>query len=924
MANIPENQSSNTPKNVGDSGQNVDRSSTERQAQRGASKSTHSRTKTRSSRRSSETMQRSVSGTLQSSPRTGRELNLFDFVNILERQAWIVILMAVASTAVAGYLFINQPKRYAASASLFIPATNSATVLSGVERGAGITSSNLRGEKIETHAIIVKSYQILANAWREIATNPDKRKMMRTIDPNSDWVKENEDNAINALKGMLSVKIGGDQRDFKDANTLTIVCESLNPFEAAMIVNTVVEQYQIYFTEKYNRTNSDVRSAIEDSKLEIEADIEEKKKDLFEFIQTSDVTFIGSEENNPLLTSLVKMSENMVDIDFQLLRLENRVESLETAIANRKIEDLPETEIMALLSSGEDEGVLGTLMATARGSGDAEMMATNLVINRAEGSIQDKIQNLQLELLKAKNQYSDDHPLVKQISDQISILEQEVERSREETSSETGRIGLIKYSQLLQTYLDALQQRMSELREEKSKINTYVEAKDDEVRAITEYRETIETKRLSIESLKSMQEHLDQSLKQLALMSDVNTYQVEVLSQASANMNPVYPNLFRFIAVGFILGVILGVAIAYLVDVTDATFHTPTEVVRACRIPILVQIPSFMARFKDITPKKRRENLEAHLPDPALFAYYHSNDQMSELFRQVRTRLFSQRKGSGCVIVMGTSPHPGDGKTMCISNLAVKVAEAGKKVLLIDGDMRKPDVHKWFGLVNDEGLSNVLSGTADIDSTTHVTPISNLYVMTSGTKRKNSAELLASQNFDQLLADLREKYDVVLIDAPPILYVNDAQSIAPRVDGVFYIFRIRRRGRPDVITGVKSLAEVGANLLGCMVNLYAKHHFYNELAIEEESSGEYGSGYGYGYGYGGGGYGGYGGYGYGYGGYGGGYGNGYGGGYGAGYGAGYGNGYGGGYGAGYGSGYGYGDGADEEEEKGKNSESKPS
>ena len=96
-----------------------------------------------------------------------------------------------------------------------------------------------------------------------------------------------------------------------------------------------------------------------------------KKKDLFEFIQTSQVTFIGSEENNPLLTSLVKMSENMVDIDFQLLRLENRVESLETAIANRKIEDLPETEIMALLSSGEDEGVLGTLMATARGSGDA-------------------------------------------------------------------------------------------------------------------------------------------------------------------------------------------------------------------------------------------------------------------------------------------------------------------------------------------------------------------------------------------------------------------------------------------------------------------------------------------------------------------------------------------------------------------------
>ena len=811
MANIPDNQTPTAP-------------------EKGAASSRRSSNFRRTDKRSAEALRVSSSVSLLRPSIGDRDLSFLDVVNILERQAWIIVLTTVVATALSCYMFVNQEKRYAARSSVYIPATNSMSILNGVERGGNVMQ-NMRGDSIETHALIFKSYQILYQAWKEIIEDPEKRKLMRTIDPNDPKIEAGEHLAVAALERMISVAVGGAQRDFKDANTITVTCESLDPYEAAMIVNVVVEQYQAYFTEKYNRTNDDVRKAIEDSRTTLEVEIEEKRKDLFEFIKTSQITFIGSEENNPLLTSLIKMSENMVDIDFQLLKLENRLESLETSIAGREIDELKEEEIIALMSGGEGDAVLDTLITTARGSSDAETYRVASAVTFGENTLQSRITELNMKLVEAQKQYSSDHPQVKSLKQQIADLERQVEDNRAKTESETGKIGVVSYHQLFRSYLEALKRRMSELREEKTKINSYVEAKDEEVRSITEYRETIASKKLSIETLKTMLDQNEQSLKQLSLMSDVNKYQVEVLSQAVANSNPVYPNLFKFLVMGFALGLVGGVALAYVVDVTDATFHSPTDVVRMCRAPILVQIRSFVPHFKDITPKTRKMNREAKKPDPALIAYYHSNDPLCENFRLIRTRVFNQFKGAKNVVLMGTSPHPTDGKTMCISNLAVKFAESGKKVLLIDGDMRKPDIHRWFGLTNSCGFSNVLTNSATFEEAINSTVIENLSVMTAGTKLKSPSEIVASQNFDDVVAKLRQMYDVILIDAPPVLYVNDAQSMGPRVDGVFYVFRIRRRGRPEVVAGIRGLADVGCNILGCVVNLFGKHRAYNETVV---------------------------------------------------------------------------------------------
>ncbi|MDO5309802.1 MAG: polysaccharide biosynthesis tyrosine autokinase, partial [Planctomycetia bacterium] len=802
---------------------------------------------TRSRRRRSARNDKNADALLQTSTtsgapvRGGRELNFFDVIGILQRQAIIVVITTVACTALAGWYFTTQPKKYAASSSIYIPATNSASILSSVDRNntQGI-SNTLRGDKIETHALIVKSNQILSKTWEEIKSSPEKLSRMskEMSEANLDDVK-----AVRALNRMLTVRVGGDNRDFKNTNTITISCTSGSPSEAAEIVNTVVEQYQKYFEDKYNRNNIEVSNAITESKSQLEADIEARKADLFEYIHNSEITFIGSEENNPLLTALTKMSENMVDIDFQILRLQNRLASLEEAISGRDVDDISESELIALMSGGEGETILNTIIGTARGSSSAEVTALSATIGFVEQTTSAQLMKLRNDLNEAEKKYAADHPTVQTLREQIARLEAEQDQKRAETSESAGRIGVISYQELFVSYLSAIKRRVEELNDEKQKINEYVTAKDDDVRKITEYRETIEAKKLSIESLKAMQEHLEQSLKQLALMSDVNTYQVEVLSAAEENRTPVYPSLVKFVAVGFVLGFLIGVALAYVVDITDATFHSPNEIVRSLHIPIITQLQSFKSKLKDVTPKQRAKNKAEHKPDPELIAYYKADDPVCEVFRQIRTRLFNKRRDGGCLVVMNTSPHPSDGKTMILSNIAVKVAEAGMRVLLIDGDMRKPDLHKMFGVDNEVGLSDVLAGGATIDDASQPTVVKNLTIMTAGKQRKHTAKLISSETFDETIKALREMYDVVLIDTPPVLYVNDAPTIAPRVDGVLYIFRIRRGGRPDVITGVKSLADVGANILGCIVNCHGKHKFYNDKATIEESYGGYG-GYG--------------------------------------------------------------------------------
>lgn len=201
-----------------------------------------------------------------------------------------------------------------------------------------------------------------------------------------------------------------------------------------------------------------------------------------------------------------------------------------------------------------------------------------------------------------------------------------------------------------------------------------------------------------------------------------------------------------------------------------------------------------------------------------LIANENSKSPVSEAYRTIRTNIqFSQISGKELKTILITSPTPNEGKSTTISNLGIIMAQAGKKVVVLDCDFRNPTQHKIFGMVN-KGISNCIATGEDLDSVIQATSIENLWVIPSGPVAPNPSELLGSDRMSELLAELAARFDYVLVDTPPIMPVTDAAVMASKVDGVIMLLESDAIV-PKIAKEAKTrLEQGGARILGVVLN----------------------------------------------------------------------------------------------------------
>ena len=227
--------------------------------------------------------------------------------------------------------------------------------------------------------------------------------------------------------------------------------------------------------------------------------------------------------------------------------------------------------------------------------------------------------------------------------------------------------------------------------------------------------------------------------------------------------------------------------------------------------------------------------------EPVIVTHLRPKSVEAEAYRGVRTQLYFSTQGAGHQVIQITSPNPGDGKSTLAANLAVSIAQSGKRVILMDCDFRKPRVHKIFHIDKpDVGLAAVITGDCDLGTAIRTSEIENLFILPCGPRPQNPAELLTSPEFQTVIDQLRALYDFVIIDTPPVLAVSDPAVVAPRVDGVLLVFRMTKKARPTAERAREQLAALGANVLGVIVNGTGR---------SKEDGYGYGYGYNYGYGY---------------------------------------------------------------------------
>ncbi len=229
-------------------------------------------------------------------------------------------------------------------------------------------------------------------------------------------------------------------------------------------------------------------------------------------------------------------------------------------------------------------------------------------------------------------------------------------------------------------------------------------------------------------------------------------------------------------------------------------------------------------------PRVNKKQLEKQLAARKLVTQTKSKSVVSEQFRTLRTNINFSMPDVELKTLLFTSAAPGEGKSTISSNIAIVYAQQGKKVLMIDGDMRKPTAHFTFSRRNTQGLSSLLGQHADIKDVVQKTGIENLDLITSGPIPPNPAELLSSKTMDNLVEQLVGMYDLLIFDAPPVLTVTDAQILSHKCDGTVLVLNAGKTEKESAVKAKEALLSSQANILGTVLNNFAtqKDHYVHE------------------------------------------------------------------------------------------------
>lgn len=214
--------------------------------------------------------------------------------------------------------------------------------------------------------------------------------------------------------------------------------------------------------------------------------------------------------------------------------------------------------------------------------------------------------------------------------------------------------------------------------------------------------------------------------------------------------------------------------------------------------------------------KKKQKTLNFN--ERNIITHLEPRDPISEQYRTIRTNIQFSSVDESIQSLLVTSSAPGEGKSTTVANLAIVFAQTGKKVLLVDADLRKPTVHYTFKLHNNIGLTNVLTKQSSLTNAANKTEVENLYVITSGPIPPNPAELLGSKAMDELLEDALSEYDLVIFDTPPVLAVTDAQILANKCNGTILVVNSGKTEIEPAMKAKELLLSSKGKLLGVVLN----------------------------------------------------------------------------------------------------------
>jgi succinoglycan biosynthesis transport protein ExoP len=324
-------------------------------------------------------------------------------------------------------------------------------------------------------------------------------------------------------------------------------------------------------------------------------------------------------------------------------------------------------------------------------------------------------------------------------------------------------------------------------------------------------------------------------LKETDLTRGLKNSNIRIIDRAEVPDSPVKPNKKLNLVLGAIVGLFAGVGLSFFFEYLDNTIKTPDDLKRYLGLSFLGPVPHL-----DLTETQG-------LPCPEMIALHKPKSHISEAYKGLRTSVLFSFPDHSPKTLLITSSSPSEGKTITSVNLAITMAQAGSRVVMIDCDMRKPRLHRLLNMKNEKGISNLLVGHCQLEDVLQAGPVDNLKIITCGHCPPNPSELLVSSKLKTILDELKESFDHIIIDSPPVVAVTDSVIISRVVDGVILVIHGGVTSKEVIMRGQDLLKNVNAPLIGAIINnidpgkrsyYYYYQYYYYQYYGDDEKQGE--------------------------------------------------------------------------------------
>lgn len=718
-------------------------------------------------------------------------VNLNEYLRIILRGRWIILLSFLLVLGTTTYFTYKMEPVYQAVTTVMIE--DKGRMEQSVFGFSGfINAQTMIANQVE----VIKSRTLAERVIRSLETSPYRHDLQILSEYDRSGRQVTFEGKVKNLRQDIAVE------PVKDTDIITVKVQANTAFEASYLANAVAKQFYLYNLEMSKGEVGEVRKFLEAQLDSIRSKLAESEEVLKQYKESNKLAALD-EETAKLVEQTAVFRAHLNETEAELQENERIFQNLKSKLSEAKstlVEDVSRISSPIVKE------------AQAR-IAEKQVLIANIIAKASPG-YEIVVKDVEREIEEAKKTLMEEaHKIASSGVTSIDPLKTSQDLFDQILKADINIKSLTARADALQKVVDSYERKLEGIPEKNLELARLVRNAE------------INEKIFLMRSEKYEESRIAEAGK---------TANARIIDPATPPQRPIRPNRKLNVALAIFFGLGLGVAIAFIIELLDNSVRT-VEDLEKMKVNVLGAIPTINP--DEIARRMKRRGYKLTSEDRSrlmskLITNFSPKSPVSEAYRSLRTNILFANLDQTMKTLVVSSSATKEGKSTTVANLAITMSQMGSRVLIIDADLRRPTIHSLFKLDRQIGLSNALLGTYTLDEVIKPSGVENLDVITAGDIPPNPSELLSSNAMHKALSILTQRYDMILLDSPPLIAVTDAAVLSTKADGVLMVVSSGYVTRKEVERAIQLLQNVRAKLLGIFLNgldikrIYGSYYYY--------------------------------------------------------------------------------------------------